>query len=80
MRLWLKNIFVNSIFIYLFLFSGAWAKDASFRLIIHGGAGDINEQNISAEFKKEHEIKLTEALQAGYDILSKGGEIGRAHV
>ncbi|WP_171830877.1 isoaspartyl peptidase/L-asparaginase family protein [Providencia stuartii] len=74
MRLWLKNIFVNSIFIYLFLFSGAWAKDASFRLVIHGGAGDINEQNISAEFKKEHEIKLTEALQAGYDILSKGGD------
>lgn len=67
-----KNIviFLFLLFVTPFVF----AENNYFRLVIHGGAGDITEQNISEELKKEHEKKLTEALQAGYTILSQGGD------
>jgi len=41
-------------------------------LAIHGGAGNIQRQNISPEKQKEYITKLTEALQAGYDTLQNG--------
>ncbi|ELX8379860.1 isoaspartyl peptidase/L-asparaginase family protein [Providencia vermicola] len=50
------------------------AQKNNFRLVIHGGAGDITEQHITIEQKKAHEEKLTEALQAGYGILAQGGD------
>ncbi|WP_336194114.1 isoaspartyl peptidase/L-asparaginase [Providencia stuartii] len=57
------------------LFSSvAQANQSDIRLVIHGGAGDITEKLMSPERQKEHEAKLTEALQAGYNILSKGGD------
>ena len=75
-----KYIFnVIYLFIYLFIFvlsSVSFAKNTEFRLVIHGGAGDITEKNIPSVLKKEHEAKLNEALQAGYAILSKGGDRG----
>lgn len=57
----------------IFVFPSA-AQQNNFRLVIYGGAGDITSKLVSPEIQKEHEAKLTEALQAGYDILSKGGD------
>ncbi len=72
------KIFKHSIYIicllFIFFTSVGLSEENNFRLVIHGGAGDITEKLISPEQKKEHEAKLTEALQAGYDILSKGGD------
>ncbi len=44
-----------------------------FVLVIHGGAGGINKENISAEKEKLYRIKLDEALKAGSMILQEGG-------
>lgn len=42
-------------------------------LAIHGGAGTILKKNMTPEKEKAYRDKLTEALQAGYKILSNGG-------
>ena len=48
-------------------------RKQQFALVIHGGAGTILKKNMSAEQEQAYREKLTEALQAGYDILAKGG-------
>jgi beta-aspartyl-peptidase (threonine type) len=48
-------------------------KKPPFKLVIHGGAGTIDRQNMTAEMEQQYRAKLTEALQAGYAIL-KGGD------
>lgn len=45
-----------------------------FRLAIHGGAGVILRENLSAEDEKAYHEKLTEALQAGHQVLKNGGK------
>lgn len=42
-------------------------------LVIHGGAGTITRENLSAEMEKEYRAKLEESLRAGHAILAKGG-------
>lgn len=42
-------------------------------LVIHGGAGTILKQNISAEKELAYREKLNEALQKGYAVLTSGG-------
>ena len=41
-------------------------------LIIHGGAGTITKENMSAEKEKVYREKLTEALKAGFAEIQKG--------
>ncbi len=43
-------------------------------LVIHGGAGTIKKENMTDEREKAYRNKLSEALQAGYEILKNGGE------
>lgn len=63
------------IFLSTIIFSSSTtAQKNNFRLVIHGGAGDITEKLLSPELQKEHEEKLKEALQAGYTILAQGGD------
>ncbi len=45
----------------------AWA------MAIHGGAGTILKENMTPELEKQYEEKLTEALQAGAEILKNDG-------
>lgn len=45
----------------------------NFAIVIHGGAGTILKENMTPELEKQYQDKLTEALQAGYDVLAKGG-------
>lgn len=42
-------------------------------LVIHGGAGTILKENMTADMEQAYRAKLTEALQAGYDVLASGG-------
>ena len=42
-------------------------------IVIHGGAGDINPDNLSVEKQKAYKVKLTEALEVGSAILKNGG-------
>lgn len=44
-----------------------------FRLVIHGGAGNIVEGRFTAEEEKAYHEGLQAALKAGYDVLAKGG-------
>ena len=45
----------------------------TFAIVIHGGAGNITPENLSAERQEEYKIKLVEAVTTGYNILKKGG-------
>lgn len=45
----------------------------SFTLLIHGGAGNITPAIMSAEQEQQYTEGLKEALNNGYEVLSKGG-------
>ncbi len=47
-------------------------------ILIHGGAGEIKPGFLTEEQELDYEIKLKEALDAGYLILEKGGEATEA--
>jgi beta-aspartyl-peptidase (threonine type) len=44
-----------------------------FMFVIHGGAGAIERSKMTPELERQYREKLTEALQAGYRVLSGGG-------
>lgn len=47
--------------------------DKPFGIVIHGGAGTITPQGLSAEEEKAYHDKLLEALNAGHAVLEAGG-------
>ena len=47
---------------------------ASYRLVIHGGAGTILRENMTPEKEQAYRAKLEEALRAGEAVLKGGGE------
>lgn len=47
-------------------------------LAIHGGAGTIRREDMTAEQEKEYRAKLTESLDAGYAVLDAGGSATKA--
>jgi L-asparaginase / beta-aspartyl-peptidase len=49
------------------------AAETPFGLVLHGGAGVIERKNLTAAQEAEYRAKLTEAREAGYAILEKGG-------
>lgn len=54
--------------------NGAFAQmKNNFAIAIHGGAGTILKENMSAEMEAEYRAKLKEALEAGYKILKEDG-------
>jgi beta-aspartyl-peptidase (threonine type) len=42
-------------------------------LVIHGGAGTIRRESMSAEIEEEYRAKLAEALETGFAVLDDGG-------
>ena len=42
-------------------------------LVLHGGAGTISREDMTAEREAEYRSKLTEALTAGHGVLEEGG-------
>jgi len=49
------------------------ARGPGWALAIHGGAGTILKENMTPELEKQYEEKLTEALEAGAEILKNDG-------
>ncbi|MBS3946086.1 MAG: isoaspartyl peptidase/L-asparaginase [Melioribacter sp.] len=49
------------------------AQEKKFGIVIHGGAGRIVKENMSAEREAEYSNKLKEVLETGYKILAEGG-------
>ncbi|HAI80861.1 MAG TPA: beta-aspartyl-peptidase, partial [Chryseobacterium sp.] len=64
----MKNFSVL-LLLFTFIFSSAQKK---YVLVIHGGAGTITRENMTAEKEKAYRAKLTEALTAGYAEIKKG--------
>ena len=44
-----------------------------FMFVIHGGAGALERSKMTPELEKQYREKLTEALEAGYRVLSNNG-------
>jgi L-asparaginase / beta-aspartyl-peptidase len=67
-------VLVTSLFV-LGLHSTADGSDKKpfFKIVIHGGAGTITRQNMTAEMEQQYRAALTEALQTGHKILNGGG-------
>lgn len=51
----------------------AGGQPADFVLVVHGGAGAINRQNINAETEANYRAGLERALRSGYKVLENGG-------
>lgn len=49
------------------------SKKTEFSIVIHGGAGTIEKENMSAEQQTKYHQKLEEAIRVGYTILKNGG-------
>lgn len=50
-----------------------WAlSQEKYVLVIHGGAGNINKENVSPEEEKAYKANLEEALKAGYAEIQQG--------
>jgi beta-aspartyl-peptidase (threonine type) len=66
---------VYSILLFFCLFSSLSAQDFSDKitLVIHGGAGTITRENMTAEQEKAYRAVLDNALQHGYRVLKNGG-------
>ncbi len=49
------------------------APDHPIAIVIHGGAGTIRKATMKPEVEQQYREKLTEALNAGYDVLKNKG-------
>ncbi len=58
---------------FLVLALAASAAEKPFGLVLHGGAGVIDRAGLTPAREAEYRAKLTEAREAGYAILEKGG-------
>lgn len=66
--------------IFLLFSTTILAAQHSISLAIHGGAGTIRKENITAQQEKAYKDKLREALDAGYAVLEQGGQSQEAVV
>ena len=48
-------------------------KANQFAIVIHGGAGNISREYMTAEAEEAYTLKLEEAIRVGYEILNNGG-------
>jgi beta-aspartyl-peptidase (threonine type) len=55
-------------------------SNKNFAIVLHGGAGTILKENMTPELEKQYLAKMDEALEKGYDTLSKGGTCADAVV
>ncbi len=70
----MNKCFITLILVLLLKVSGlSGQSDSQYVLVIHGGAGNVTPERISAEVKPAYVEKLTEALLAGEEILKNNG-------
>ena len=49
------------------------ARKSEFAIVVHGGAGSMQQENLDNETEYKYKMKMNDALHAGYDILNEGG-------
>ena len=67
---------ILSLLVLLFVVGCTAVKDnrePTFGIVIHGGAGTILKENMSAEMEQAYREKLAEAVATGHAILKAGG-------
>jgi beta-aspartyl-peptidase (threonine type) len=64
---------MKRLLIFVLTVSAALAAERPYGLVLHGGAGVIERKNYSAAQETEYRAKLTEARDAGYRVLERGG-------
>jgi beta-aspartyl-peptidase (threonine type) len=69
----MKFIFYSVMFLSSTICFAQNDQSKKFVLVIHGGAGTILKSQMTAEKEKAYQQGLNDALQKGYDVLSKGG-------
>jgi len=68
----MKKLFIL-LFVLLFISCSIESNENKIGIVIHGGAGTILKENMTAELENSYMIKLEEAVTKGYDILKNGG-------
>ncbi|WP_448549405.1 isoaspartyl peptidase/L-asparaginase family protein [Thalassotalea fusca] len=59
--------------VFLSTLAPCYAVEQPIAFAIHGGAGTISQTKMTPDKREAYEAKLGQALDAGYDILAKGG-------
>lgn len=74
-RNYLKKYLLATLIHLLFLKVWSQSNDnmKHFAIVIHGGAGTILPQNMTADLEKAYKERLQAALSAGFTVLEKGG-------
>lgn len=68
-----KHMFVRAAVLSCALLHTMVFANSPYAIVIHGGAGTINKAQLSPQQQQAYEQKLTEAVNAGYGVLEKGG-------
>ena len=70
----MKKILLITIFLFTSCLNNEKEKkDINFGIVIHGGAGTLLKENMSAEKEKQYLIALETAIKIGYNIIKDGG-------
>ncbi|MBC8295762.1 MAG: isoaspartyl peptidase/L-asparaginase [Pelagibacterales bacterium] len=70
----MKKILLITIFLFTSCLNNEKEKkDINFGIVIHGGAGTLLKENMSAEKEKQYLIALETAVKIGYNIIKDGG-------
>jgi L-asparaginase / beta-aspartyl-peptidase len=69
----IKGITLVSCAILLACQGGPASETGPITLVIHGGAGTMKRENMTAEKEKAYQEALTLALNTGYEVLENGG-------
>ena len=67
------KVMINSVVFSCVLLSSAVCAATPYAIVVHGGAGTINKEQLSPSQQQAYEQKLTEAVNAGYQVLESGG-------
>lgn len=64
---------IRTIAVALSLFASAAAEPGPITIVIHGGAGALEKGRYTPSEEEAYKAKLSEALDAGYAVLDRGG-------
>ncbi|MCJ8318046.1 MAG: isoaspartyl peptidase/L-asparaginase [Colwellia sp.] len=68
-----KSILIPASILLTTLAQFTYATQSPIAIAIHGGAGTIEKSRFTPEKEQAYRAKLTEAVEAGYAVLDKGG-------
>lgn len=70
MKKFLLALFLNLFFLHTAI---AQLNQDKITIVLHGGAGTISRENMTAEQEKAYKLGLQSALDQGYSVLQQGG-------